>query len=75
MTVALGRFPFEEAAKGGYWSLLQALKNQDVGRINELKEEEIFSEVFQDFLDLCLKKDPKERPSAEEVSEGKGGRA
>jgi serine/threonine protein kinase len=67
MTVALGKFPFEEAARGGYWCLLQALKDQDVQTLHDLAGEEAFSEVFQSFLDLCLKKDPKERPSAEEL--------
>ena len=70
MTVALGKFPFQKEAEDGYWALLQALRSEDpVPTLNGLVEEEgvTFSEEFQNFLDLCLKKDPHERPSAKEL--------
>ena len=67
MTVALGKFPFEDAAEGGYWALLQALRDHDVMKVNDVMGQEVFSDDFQNFLDLCLKKDPDERPSAEEL--------
>ena len=66
-TVAAGRFPFEEAAEGGYWALLQALKDGKAPTLDELSGPGVFSATFQDFIDKCLVKDPRRRPSAVEL--------
>ena len=63
LTVAIGRYPLQ--TDGGYWGLLHSLKDEPSP---ELPENE-FSDVFRDFIDLCLQKDPKERPSAKELLE------
>jgi len=59
LTVALGRYPLE--TEGGYWGLLHALKDE---ASPELPHDSDFSPCFREFIDLCLKKDPKERPTA-----------
>jgi len=70
MTVALGRFPYDEAAQGGYWSLLQALKEREPPRLNDQYEGDdgfTFSDEFEDFISLCLTKNPADRPSADDL--------
>jgi serine/threonine protein kinase len=62
-TVALGRYPLQ--TEGGYWGLLHSLRDEPSP---SLPEDE-FSTVFRDFIDQCLKKDPKERPSASQLLE------
>ena len=61
LTVAIGRYPLQ--TDGGYWGLLHSLKDEPSP---ELPEDE-FSDVFRDFIDLCLQKDPKARPSAKDL--------
>ena len=68
MTVAVGKFPYEEAAEGGYWALLQALKDGDTPILNDLVPGGgDFSDEFQDFINQCLTKDPELRPTAEKL--------
>ena len=66
MSVALGRFPYEEAASSGYWALLQALKENDSPTLSSIAPGK-FSDDFNDFLRLCLTKDANRRPSADEL--------
>jgi serine/threonine protein kinase len=63
LTVAIGRYPLQ--TDGGYWGLLHSLKDEPSP---ELPEDE-FSDVFREFIDLCLQKDPKARPSAKDLLE------
>ena len=60
-TVAIGKYPLQ--TEGGYWGLLHTLRDEPSPKLPESD----FSSVFRDFLDQCLHKDPKERPSAEQL--------
>jgi serine/threonine protein kinase len=59
LTVALGRYPLQ--TEGGYWGLLHSLRDEPSP---ELPKDGDFSDVFHDFINQCLKKDPKDRPTA-----------
>ena len=61
MSVALGSYPL--ATKGGYWGILDSVKE---GPVPTLPDDE-FSEVFQHFIDQCLQKDPDNRPDVDEL--------
>ena len=50
------------------WRILGLLHSLKDEPSPELPEDE-FSEVFRDFIDLCLQKDPKARPSAKDLLE------
>jgi serine/threonine protein kinase len=67
MTVAIGKFPFQKEAEGGYWALLQALREKEIESMNEFMGEDVFSDEFEDFVKLCLVKDPKERLEAKDL--------
>ena len=61
MSVALGSYPL--ATKGGYWGILDSVKE---GPVPTLPEDE-FSEIFQHFIDQCLQKNPDDRPDVDEL--------
>eukprot|EP01029_Cantina_marsupialis_P002339 TRINITY_DN1215_c0_g2_i1.p1 TRINITY_DN1215_c0_g2~~TRINITY_DN1215_c0_g2_i1.p1 ORF type:complete len:661 (-),score=214.10 TRINITY_DN1215_c0_g2_i1:233-2215(-) len=61
ITLATGVFPLK--SDGGYWGVMQNLKDQPSPSLPS-KE---FSEEFCDFIDQCLKKNPERRSSAAEL--------
>ncbi|KAG6974314.1 hypothetical protein JG688_00003126 [Phytophthora aleatoria] len=61
MTCALGKFPY--SSRGGYWELLHMIRNEPPPRLPE----GVFSDLFCDFLDKCLKKDQTERWSVKQL--------
>lgn len=63
MTVALGRFPLNAA--GGYWGLVRSIKNEPCPSLPRAR----FSAELVDFVDACLAKDPRLRPSADALLE------
>ena len=61
LAVALGKYPLN--TEGGYWGLLHNLKDEPSPTLPE----DEFSPEFCDFINLCLNKDPNERPSCKEL--------
>ena len=61
LAVALGKYPLN--TEGGYWGLLHNLKYEPSPTLPE----DEFSPEFCDFINLCLNKDPNERPSCREL--------
>eukprot|EP00501_MAST-03F_sp_TOSAG23-6_P000337 GSMAST32.ASY1.ANO1.344.1 assembled CDS len=61
-TLAQAKFPLE-AASGGFWELASIIKEKKVPQLDSEK----YSPELVDFCAKCLKKNPKERPSAEEL--------
>jgi len=55
-TLAKGEYPF--TTNEGYWGVVQAIQENDTPKVGSE-----FGEDFQDFLDVCLQKDPKMRGS------------
>lgn len=63
MATALGKGP---SSSGGYWSLITHLEDDDSKQSPSLpSDDDRWSEDFRDFLNLCLKKDPQDRPAAD----------
>ncbi|GMH60924.1 hypothetical protein TrST_g8755 [Triparma strigata] len=58
-TIALGKYPFPTSS--GYWGVVQAIQDSPPPAVPG------FSASMQDFLNACLSKDPKERPSASQL--------
>ena len=63
ITVALGKMPFD--TKGGYWSILHSIRTFQAS-VYFLGCEK-FSPEFCDFISLCLKQNPLERPNCLEL--------
>ena len=57
MTCALGRFPYTQTS--GYWGLLNEMKEKPAPVLPDT-----FAPEFQDFVALCLIKDPEKVRSA-----------
>ena len=57
----LGKFPVEHT--GGYWGLLQKLRNENV----RVPEDAFKSPLLRDFICRCVRRDPKSRPTAGEL--------
>lgn len=64
MTCALGKLPFN--AGGGYWSILQAVRDADPPTL-PTGGDHFWSDEFRAFLGRCLKKDPADRASCREL--------
>ena len=64
LTTALGRFPLD--TDGGYWGLLNMLQDESVPLPSPPPDR--FSPQFIDFIALCLKRDPAQRPTAAELT-------
>ncbi|GMH92212.1 hypothetical protein TL16_g12279 [Triparma laevis f. inornata] len=58
-TIALGKYPFPTSS--GYWGVVQAIQDSPPPQVPG------FSPSMQDFLNACLSKDPRERPSASQL--------
>ena len=58
-TIALGKYPFPTSS--GYWGVVQAIQDSPPPQVRG------FSPSMQDFLNACLLKDPRERPSASQL--------
>ena len=65
MTCALGRFPYLSAAGHGFWSLLQALREQVPPELPRDR----YSSLARDFVKRCLQRSPESRPSARHLLE------
>eukprot|EP00949_MAST-11_sp_MAST-11-sp1_P005302 g5302.t1 len=60
LACALGKFPLD-TQKGGYWALTTAIAEKPLPTLTQ------FSPEFQDFIQKCLARDPKRRPTAAEL--------
>jgi len=58
-TLALGKYPYP--TNEGYWGVVQAIQDNAVPQLPKNQ----FGEEMQEFLDICLDKDPRKRWSAE----------
>ena len=56
----MGKYPFP--TNSGYWGVVQAIQDSPTPTLPGG-----FDPLIQDFLDLCLAKDPSDRPSASEL--------
>jgi len=73
LTTALGKIPLETS--GGYWSVMACVREDDAPT---LPADGPWSDLFRDFLALCLEKDEKMRPTCAQLLEHefvKGARA
>ena len=61
LAVALGKYPLN--TEGGYWGLLHNLRDEPSPKLPE----DEFSPDFCEFINLCLHKDPNERPTCREL--------
>mmetsp|Transcript_33674 Transcript_33674/g.49441 ORF Transcript_33674/g.49441 Transcript_33674/m.49441 type:complete len:250 (-) Transcript_33674:3051-3800(-) len=62
MASALGKHPISSCS---YWSVLDCVKGNNSPMIS--KDDTRWSVEFKDFLSVCLKKDPSERPSCKDL--------
>lgn len=63
MACALGRTPVRTA--GGYWSILQCVRDEPPPQLPP--DDQRWSHEFRDILSRCLRKDPGERATCEEL--------
>src|SRR5687768_3071446 len=61
---AQGSFPYQQP-QVDYWTLLNIIKDQEPPQLSE--EPGAFSKELKDFVRQCLQKDPRRRPSAEQL--------
>ena len=67
LTVSFGRLP-RQVEGGRYWTILSNLLEQPSPSLaDDDNPEHLWSEEYQHFIALCLRKDPHERPSAQEL--------
>ena len=68
---AIGRFPYpppdvpaKQCAPLGFWDLLDFIVEEDPPRLPKGDEFPTFSKQFEDFVEQCLRKEPKDRVTA-----------
>ena len=64
-TLAMGKYPFP--TNSGYWGVVQAIQDSPTPTLGEQ-----FDPLLQEFLDLCLAKDPSNRPPTSVLLEVSG---
>ena len=64
LTTALGKLPLD-MADGGYWSVMACVRDDEPPKLPE--GDSRWSEDFRNFIELCLIKDEKARPTCAEL--------